>query len=219
MSVMDPMDPQDNGSIDESTLTRLLTEVGPELLGYIEGKMPPAFRAFSGPEDVFQDTCIQAYRSRETFRMIDPDSFRQWIWRVAHNVLIDLLRHGFAAKRQAGKIHVTADSQVALLSNVYGVKPTAIETPSRVAARREAVVKVQVGLSSLPDDQRQAITLHVIQGLTLAESAQSMGRTVDSIRGLLQRGQVRMRELLGDPALYFSKIEPMSEASGPAGGA
>lgn len=212
------MNPQDDGSIDEAMLTRLLTEVGPELLAYIEGKTPPAFKAFSGPEDIFQETCVHAYRSRETFRMLEPDSFRQWIWRIAHNVLIDLLRHGYAGKRMAGKIHVTADSQVALLSNVYGVNPTAIETPSRVAARREAVVKVQVGLSSLPDDQRQAMTLHDIQGLSMAEVAQAMGRTEDSVRGLLHRGRERLRELLGDPAQYFSKIEPRAEAPGSAGG-
>lgn len=203
-----------SGRIDEATLTRLLTEVGSELLDYIAGKVPPAFQAFSGPEDVFQEVCVGAYRTRDTFRLLEPDSFRQWIWRIAQNVLVDVLRHGYAGKRFAGKTTASAESQIALLSTVYGIKPPARDTPSRIAARREAVIKVQIGLGSLQDDQRQAMILHDIQGLGLEEVAESMNRSQDSVRGLLHRGRDRLREVLGDPGQYFSDVGQTGGASG-----
>lgn len=215
MTVQDPIPTPDGpGPVSEATMTQLLMQVGPELLGYIESKTPPAFKSFTGPEDIFQETCIHAYRSRETFRMIESDSFRQWIWRIAQNVLVDILRAGYAGKRYAGKTQVSAESQIALLSNVYGIKPAREDTPSRIAARREAVVKVQVALSSLPDDQRQAMILHDLNQVSMSEVATSMNRSLDSIRGLLDRGRRKLATVLGDPAQFFSRIDPRDEMEG-----
>jgi RNA polymerase sigma-70 factor, ECF subfamily len=48
-------------------------------------------------------------------------------------------------------------------------------------------------LEGLPMAQRQALELHYLQGLPLAEVAQRMQRTKPAVAGLLQRGLAALR--------------------------
>jgi RNA polymerase sigma-70 factor (ECF subfamily) len=51
-------------------------------------------------------------------------------------------------------------------------------------------------LARLPQQQREAVILHYLQGLPLAEVARQLGRSEASAAGLLYRGLKKLRELL-----------------------
>jgi RNA polymerase sigma-70 factor (ECF subfamily) len=70
-------------------------------------------------------------------------------------------------------------------------------SPSQNAARREQAVLLAEALSRLPADHREVIMLHHLEGLTLADTARRMGRSVGSVEKLWVRGLAALRRSLG----------------------
>jgi RNA polymerase sigma-70 factor (ECF subfamily) len=56
-------------------------------------------------------------------------------------------------------------------------------------------------IKSLPTDYGEVIILRHLEGLSLADVAARMGRSVDSIKKLWVRGIVRLRGILADREL------------------
>ena len=54
-------------------------------------------------------------------------------------------------------------------------------------------------LGQLPDDYREVLILHHLEGLTFPEVARRLGRTLDSVKNLWLRGLARLRRSLGGP--------------------
>ncbi len=52
-------------------------------------------------------------------------------------------------------------------------------------------------MEKLPDDQRTALELRYLGGLSVAEVAARMGRSTVSVTGLLYRGTKALRERMG----------------------
>jgi RNA polymerase sigma-70 factor, ECF subfamily len=50
----------------------------------------------------------------------------------------------------------------------------------------------------LPDDSREVLILHHLQGLSMPEVARRLGRTLDSVKNVWLRGLARLRHLTGD---------------------
>src|SRR5919106_1560705 len=48
--------------------------------------------SFEDSEDLVQETFLRAWRSRATFRSDGPSSFRAWLYRIATNACLDVLR-------------------------------------------------------------------------------------------------------------------------------
>jgi RNA polymerase sigma-70 factor, ECF subfamily len=71
-------------------------------------------------------------------------------------------------------------------------------TPSRKAERAEQVMLLVAALAELPDDQRTALELHHLQGLTVPEVARRMEKTVASVTGLLYRGGKALRQRMSE---------------------
>jgi RNA polymerase sigma-70 factor, ECF subfamily len=66
-------------------------------------------------------------------------------------------------------------------------------SPSGGAERNERLLRLADALARLPEDQRRAVELRHLQGLSLAEIASQMGRSVDSVVGLIHRGLRALR--------------------------
>ena len=74
-------------------------------------------------------------------------------------------------------------------------------SPVDRADRNEQLLRLAGALAQLPDDHRQAIELHHLQGMPLAEVARELGRTEPSVAGLLRRGLGKLREQLSAGSL------------------
>jgi RNA polymerase sigma-70 factor (ECF subfamily) len=53
-------------------------------------------------------------------------------------------------------------------------------------------------LATLPADQRTAVELHYLRGLSVPAVAAQMGRTTVSVTGLLYRGTQALRQRMSD---------------------
>jgi RNA polymerase sigma-70 factor (ECF subfamily) len=61
----------------------------------------------------------------------------------------------------------------------------------------ERVLQLCAAIEALPDAQRDAVTLHHLEGLTISEVAGRMDRSAASVAGLLKRGLKSLRQSIG----------------------
>jgi RNA polymerase sigma-70 factor (ECF subfamily) len=95
---------------------------------------------------------------------------------------------------------VSTGSVVALLDMMAGPE----KTPSRTAARSEAVRAVEDALEQLPTDYRQAVRLVYLEGLTASEAGERMHRTERGVHNLCYKAKKHLRDLLGSRSHYLS---------------
>lgn len=133
-------------------------------------------------EDATQDAFFSAWRNLSGFR---GGNFRAWLLRIAANVCRDQLRK---LKR-----HPSISLEALLL------EPDNLpsgESAEDYALRRELGGEIQKGLASLPQEQRLAVILSDIQGLTYEEIAQVMGCSLGTVKSRLNRGRIQLRDYL-----------------------
>jgi RNA polymerase sigma-70 factor (ECF subfamily) len=145
--------------------------------------------------DLVQDALFEAHRDREKFRgRTDAERFA-WLRKILHHTFLDRIARDGAGKRNLGRQALEAD----LTGSFAGLDEllAAVQTsPSERAVRNEDLTRLANALEQLPEDQREAVTLKHLGGLTLAQIGERMGRTHAAVAGLLHRGRIELKKLL-----------------------
>jgi RNA polymerase sigma-70 factor (ECF subfamily) len=139
-------------------------------------------------EDIVQDTLAKAFYAISL--ATEPPPLRPWLFRIAHNTAIDLLKSH--ARRY---VETRAE-----LDDVAEVDERADPAVVRAALSR---------FLALPVSQRSAVILKDVLGHSLEETADTMGVTVPAVKAALVRGRAKLREA---PA---GGEEPKAPLSGP----
>jgi RNA polymerase sigma-70 factor (ECF subfamily) len=129
-------------------------------------------------EDVTSHIFLQALGHLESCR---GPCFRAWLFRIAHNAVIDRLR--------AKKPSITLDETLNLASSERSPETHALD--SDLKHRLEAAIR------ALPPDQRAAVELR-LAGLTGIECADVLCKSPEAVRMLQHRAFVTLRTTLGD---------------------
>jgi RNA polymerase sigma-70 factor (ECF subfamily) len=152
------------------------------------------------PSDVVQQTLLAAHRNLHQLRGQSEPELLGWLRGILRREIALAIRHFRAARRDVGRERSLEGSQPESSSRQAGHWPAATDSsPSQRVARQEQVVRLARALSQLPDDQRRAVELHHLQGQSVAEVAQDLGRSKSAVVGLLFRGLKRLRRLLDEP--------------------
>lgn len=141
-----------------------------------------ALRMLGNPqtaEDVTQEAFISAFRNIRRFR---GGSFRAWLLHIAANAARDQFR---SMKRRPS-----------LSLDTLKADPADSEAVETHALRRELGEEISRGLAQLPPDQRLAVVLSDIQGLSYEEMAQAMDCSVGTVKSRLSRGRAQLRDYL-----------------------
>jgi RNA polymerase sigma-70 factor, ECF subfamily len=157
------------------------------------------------PEDVIQETYAAAWTNLPNAQFESFDAFLGWLRQIAENKLIDMHRAILADKRdvrrQTPSWGVKGGSYVDLLDQVS----SPLSTPSRGAARSEALAVLMVRMQQLPQDYRQVIHWRLIDGLPVAEVARRLDRSEAAVHMLCHRALKQLRELMGAASDYLSQ--------------
>jgi RNA polymerase sigma-70 factor (ECF subfamily) len=141
-----------------------------------------------GAADIAQEAFFSAYRNLRSFR---GGSFRSWLLRIATNACYDALR---ARKRRPS---VSLDTTIGDDEESVGMQiADPGETPDEYTQRRELAAAIQRGLEYLPEDQRAAVILSDIEGLSYEEIVQVTGANLGTVKSRISRGRLRLREVL-----------------------
>jgi len=140
------------------------------------------FKARLGHQQTAEDLTGEVFRRMLTglpqYRAIDLP-FRAWLFRIAHNLLIDQYR------RESGH-------EMIPLKEVENASADEID-PASVVEQKLTMEDAHRALSDLEPSQRDVLALRFLSGLSLKETAFAMGRTEDAIKALQRRGLAALR--------------------------
>jgi len=144
--------------------------------------------------DITQDAFIAAFRHIESFRV--GSSFRAWLLRIASNMACDhwrrTQRHPLESLDQLGdedELHSASDLSALVAQGEE-------HNPEAYALSQELQALIQQGIQELPLDQRVAVVLCDIQGLSYEEVAATTQTTLGTVRSRIARGRKRLRDYL-----------------------
>ncbi len=167
-------------------------------------RLDQATRRYFEPEDVLQDTYISAFKSVGSCRFEGPDAFFSWLLTIAVNRLRDLQRRLRRQKRDVHReVHGVSGRQTSLLE-LTRLHTTAATTPSRHVQRDEVVAAVVSSLARLTDDQRAVVQLRFLEGRSVAEIADTLGKTEAAIHMLCHRGLKMLDTLMVSITRYLT---------------
>jgi RNA polymerase sigma-70 factor (ECF subfamily) len=135
--------------------------------------------------DLSQDVFLRVFRTIHRFR--GQSSLRTWIYRIAVNQARN--RHRFWRRRHRAD-QVSLDQHIATHGEFLCGGDS---TPDRMLARKELAQRLQAALDHLPFDQRTAIVLREIDGLSYEEIAFSLGVAVGTVKSRLTRARQALR--------------------------
>jgi len=129
----------------------------------------------SDAEDALQDVFLRAYGAlRNDDR---PVTLRAWLYRVAHNRCIDHLRR-----------------PVPPAAEVYELSRTPQRDPFDETERREGLRQLVQDVQRLPEQQRSALLMRELSGLSYAELADALRTSVPAVKSLLVRARMGLVE-------------------------
>jgi RNA polymerase sigma-70 factor (ECF subfamily) len=168
----------------------------PALVAFLRHKVGGELLACESVHDLAQSVCREVLVDLDRIEVRGDDAFRSYLFLQATRKVIDRYRYHRQDKRDVGRVQPLPDStQPAELLEVY----SPLASPSRAAAARDELARVERLLQSLPEAQREAILLAKIAGVAYADIAASQGISESAVRGLVARGLARLSILLDGP--------------------
>ncbi|MEO1331391.1 MAG: sigma-70 family RNA polymerase sigma factor [Pseudomonadota bacterium] len=133
-------------------------------------------------DEAAQETLLAVWRRAETF---DPDraSAAAWLFAIARNKRVDLLRRGARPE---------PDPEDPLFKQ----EPTPPADHALSAERRDAAVRD--ALAALSADQREVVLLSFYQGCAHSEIAERLGIPLGTVKSRLRLAFGKLRNALGD---------------------
>jgi RNA polymerase sigma factor (sigma-70 family) len=159
-----------------ANILNLASELRPELHRYCARLMGSVIDG----EDVVQDTLARAVLALQGLE--EPLALRAWLFRIAHNRALDLLRS--RVLRGSEPIEAAAD-----------VADPATPDPLEAIMQREAIKTAVSRFTELPPVQRSVVILKDVLSEPLADIARLLDLSVDSVKAHLARGRARLREI------------------------
>lgn len=136
-------------------------------------------------EDAAQEAFFKAYEALDSFR--ENASFYTWIYRIASNYCLSLLRT--KARRPSQSLDALLETKKAELTRFFAAVPD----PRSAFEARELLDKV---LSAIRPNYRLVLTLREQDGLSYEEIAAVTESSVDSVKAQLRRARDEAQEKL-----------------------
>lgn len=144
--------------------------------------------------DVTQDAFIAAFRGIRTYR--GGSSFRAWLLRIGSNMAHDHWRR--TQRRPSESLDSLTEEDephsASLLQILAAQGPES--NPEERLLTQELQEVIERGLQALPLDQRIAIVLCDIEGLSYEEIAAATQTSLGTVRSRISRGRGRLRNYL-----------------------
>lgn len=177
--------------MDDETLERIVSEarrgdpaafgkIFDEFAGPIYRFVASRVRSPSDAEDLTQLVFVKALEALPRYESRGIP-FGGWLFRLARNAIIDQIR--------------TRRDHLSLVS--AATRATDEAGPEERVALQDDFERVARALTELTDDQREVIELRFFAGLSVLETAVSMGRQEGTVRGLQFRAIASLRRALG----------------------
>jgi RNA polymerase sigma-70 factor (ECF subfamily) len=165
---------------DEKALGELYDRYAPKMYAYIYRRIGHAATAEDLTGELFLRV-VRSLRNDQAWR----ESFSAWLYRIAHNLVVDHYRRFPAEPDQPVETSMESDS---------GDPAAAVE--SRVARER-----LRAATRRLTPEQEEVLALRFGEGLTTAETARILNKSTGAVEALQHRALASLRRILGGEEL------------------
>lgn len=172
----------DNGEAPEAQLIREAQRGDPQSFSLLFDRYYAMIHSFAYrvclietvADDIAQETFIRAARNLASYR--GESSFKNWLYRIAHNCVIDWQRH--VIRQRDGNAALT------------------LEMDRQSQARPTNFHEVHAGLKQLAPDLREAVALVYFEEMNHQQAAQALGCAETTISWRIFRAKRLLKKLL-----------------------
>ena len=155
--------------------TALVGEFRARVFGYLTRcGVPHADR-----DDLFQEVFLRVHRSDG-----EPEGARTAPWIMA--ITVNVVRSHFRKVSVRSVVLLDASPEEGVASNDTG--------PERALSAKQAVSWLESAMLKLPLEQREALILCAVDGLELADAAEALDVSVDTVKTRLRRARLALVE-------------------------
>lgn len=162
-------------AFDPEALAELYDRYAPKMYAYIYRRVSDAALAEDLTGDLFLRV-LHSIRNEQAWR----ESFSAWLYRIAHNLVVDHYR------RQPAEPAQPVDE------SLEAVDADPVATTEKALASE----RIQVAIRRLTPDQQEVLALRFGEGLTAAEAGQIMGKSTGAVEALQHRALASLRRIL-----------------------
>jgi RNA polymerase sigma-70 factor (ECF subfamily) len=164
--------------------------------------------SFDEAEDAVQETFLKAWRGLPGFD--GGPQFRAWLYRIATNVCLDMLRS--SSRRTSANSHPEVPWLQPYPDLLLDQVAPSDEQPEAVAISRETIsLAFLAALQVLPPRQRAALIARDVLGWPASETASALGTSVAAANSALQRARATMQSHLPGIRAEWTAREPSAE--------
>lgn len=145
-------------------------------------------------EDITLETFIRVYNAIQNFR--GDAHFSTWVFRIAHNVFLDM-RKKAKAHPQTSLQEVVELDESEVTRQIEDPNPQ----PQQVAQAAELTQLLRDAIESLPDYQKTMVLLYHTQNKSYEEIAEIMNLPIGTVKSRLNRARIALK----------AKLEPVRE--------
>jgi RNA polymerase sigma factor (sigma-70 family) len=161
-------------------------------------------------EEVAQDALVRAYRAMGDYPTERVAALRLRPWLAS--ITVNLARN----RRRRADDRRPPIALEAMLDAGFELTDTPAANPAAIASRREAIDELAALLLELPPAVRVAIVLRHVDGLSVAETAEALGRPEGTVKAQVSRGLERLRALLVESAPTHEHAETAGTTARPS---
>ena len=146
-------------------------------------------RMCKNPDDAAeaaQEAFLAAWQGLKFFR--GEASFSTWLYRLASNACVDLLRKEQRHRAVSGPSLNDADTYIEVADDAA--------TPQELAERSELREQIEEGLQSLSPEHREVLILRELHQLSYDEIAQTLDLDTGTVKSRISRGRKALRNFL-----------------------
>ena len=161
--------------------------------------------SFEDSEDLVQETFLRAWRKRASFGADGRSSLRAWLYRIATNACLDVLRTR-PRRVMPEEVAPAGDPTVPLPppADLPWLQPypdrliaPVEDEPSAVVVERETIeLAFLAAIQHLPPRQRAVLILRDVVGWSANDTAATLETSVVSVNSALQRARTTLRDRL-----------------------
>lgn len=166
---------------DPLAVNRLIEQLRPLIVRYCRARIGRAVSTFASADDVAQDVCLAVLTSLPSYRSTGA-SFLGFVYGIAMHKIMDFHR----------KYSRERSTPVSELPDVV----TTAAGPEHRLLHNELGEQVGALLAELSDTQRDVLTLRLIVGLSVAETAEATSMSLGAVRVCQHRALAKLRRKL-----------------------
>ncbi len=150
-------------------------------------------RSREDANDIYQETFLRVYRNLHSFRF--DCSFHTWLYRIATNLCLDVLRKRKVRKEESPN-RSTPEGELNLMDSVHEERVQG--DPQRELMSRELDGRIREVLSGLTPRERTVFEMRHYHGMRLKAIGEALGASEEAAKNCLFRATQKMRAALGD---------------------